>query len=82
MNRPWRSKAHGFGSQEAAMRCGWIMSIIGSVISGAAFAGEPFVQSNDTGGIISWSCEAEGQARAIAAYELHVFELAISSDYR
>ena len=51
------------------MRWGWVLSIVGIGISASAFAGEPFVQSNDTGGIISWSCEAEAQARAIAAYE-------------
>src|SRR5215471_10998612 len=58
-----------FGPQEVAMRWGWVFSIVGIGVSASAFAGEPFVQSNDTGGIISWSCEAEAQARAIAAYE-------------
>ncbi|HEY7301750.1 MAG TPA: hypothetical protein VH684_27995 [Xanthobacteraceae bacterium] len=50
---------------------GWrlILSIIGIGISTLSLAGEPYVHSNDTGGIISWSCEAEAEARSIAAYE-------------
>jgi hypothetical protein len=33
----------------------------------AAEADDTYVKGNDTGGIISWSCEAEAAARAIAA---------------
>jgi hypothetical protein len=51
------------------MRWGWILSIVGIGISASSLAGEPYVRSNDTGGIISWSCEAEAEAHAIAAYE-------------
>jgi hypothetical protein len=56
------------------MRWGWVSSIIGIGISASAFAGEPFVRSNDSGGIISWSCEAEANARAIASYECARFD--------
>jgi hypothetical protein len=51
------------------MRAGWISSIIGLGIGLAASAvqADPYVKSNDTGGIISWSCEAEAYALDIAA---------------
>ena len=51
------------------MRWGMILSIVGIGVSTSSLAGEPYVRSNDTGGIISWSCEAEAEAYAIAGYE-------------
>jgi hypothetical protein len=42
--------------------------VIGLVVGAtAAQAEDAYVKGNDTGGIISWSCEAEAAARAIAA---------------
>ena len=42
--------------------------IIGLMLSAsAAAAQDTYVKGNDTGGIISWSCEAEAAAPAIAA---------------
>ena len=49
------------------MRSGVIVALIGIFISTSAIAQETFVKGNDTGGIISWSCEAEAAAREIAA---------------
>jgi len=48
------------------------LEMIGSIFGvalgvSAALAQDTYVRGNDTGGIISWSCEAEAAARAIAA---------------
>jgi hypothetical protein len=51
------------------MRWCSVLLIIGIGMSAASVRAEPFVRSNDTGGIISWSCEAEAGARAIAFQE-------------
>ena len=56
------------------MRRGWAWLIVGIGISASSVGAEPFVKSNDTGGIISWSCEAEAEARDIAAYESARFD--------
>jgi hypothetical protein len=50
------------------MRIAWSMCVIGvalALMSGRAHA--QVYSGNDTGGIISWSCEAEALAPAIAA---------------
>ena|SRR5262245_29792437 len=48
------------------MRAGLV--IVGLILSAAAAAAQDtYVKGNDTGGIISWSCEAEAAAQAIAA---------------
>ena len=51
------------------MRVGLTSSIIGLCVGLAASAvqADPYVKANDTGGIISWSCEAEAYALEIAA---------------
>jgi hypothetical protein len=42
--------------------------VIGLILSASvASAQDTYVKGNDTGGIISWSCEAEAAAPAIAA---------------
>ena len=56
------------------MRWGSVLLIVGIGISASSAGAEPFVRSNDTGGIISWSCEAETHAREIAAYECARFD--------
>ena len=56
------------------MRWGWVWLIVGIGISASSVGAEPFVKSNDTGGIISWSCEAEAEARAIAFHECARFD--------
>ena len=49
------------------MRWGWM--VLGLILSASSLQAEPYVKSNDTGGIISWSCEAEAEARDIASYQ-------------
>ena len=56
------------------MRWDSVLLIIGLEISAPSVRAEPFVRSNDTGGIISWSCEAEAEARAIAFHECARFD--------
>jgi len=56
------------------MRWGSVLLIVGIGISASSVGAEPFVKSNDTGGIISWSCEAEAEARAIAFHECARFD--------
>src|SRR6476646_1157864 len=46
------------------MRVALVASMITTVLASAAQA--QYVKGNDTGGIISWSCEAEAAAQAIA----------------
>ena len=56
------------------MRWCSVLLIVGIGVSAPSVRGEPFVRSNDTGGIISWSCEAEAEARAIAFHECARFD--------
>ena len=56
------------------MRWCSVLLIVGIGISASSVGAEPFVRSNDTGGIISWSCEAEAEARAIAFHECARFD--------
>ena len=55
------------------MRAGCVLAVIGVLLSGACASAqdrevEPRVfRGNDTGGIISWSCENEALAKEIAA---------------
>jgi hypothetical protein len=48
------------------MRGALVGAAFATVLAAAAQA-EPYVKGNDTGGIISWSCEAEAAARDLAA---------------
>jgi hypothetical protein len=53
-----------------AMRVGWASLIVGlnvALAAATAQAQQPYLKGNDTGGIISWSCEAEVVAPALAA---------------
>jgi len=54
--------------QEAAMRRLAISAIVCSAMLGmvSAAQAQPYLKGNDTGGIISWSCEAELMAHQIA----------------
>jgi hypothetical protein len=57
------------------MRASFIVSVIGASVMGASVIGlsapgaqaQTYVKGNDTGGIISWSCENEAAALSIAA---------------
>jgi hypothetical protein len=40
---------------------------LGVALAATVASADPYVKGNDTGGIISWSCEAEAAALAIAA---------------
>jgi hypothetical protein len=44
-----------------------LLSIIGLIISVSVASAQAYVQGNDTGGIITWSCESEAAAQNIAA---------------
>src|SRR5262249_8004285 len=67
---PISGRAEGL---EGVMRAALVMIglVLGAMVCAgvtAALAGDlTYVKGNDTGGIISWSCEAEAAARAIAA---------------
>ncbi len=51
--------------------------ILGTILgASAASAQDTYVKGNDTGGIISWSCEAEVAAPAIAAEHCARFDKA------
>ena len=49
------------------MRAALMTAIVGLALSASLACADPWVKGNDTGGIISWSCEAEAMAPAIAA---------------
>jgi hypothetical protein len=48
------------------MRVALVASVIAPLLVSAAQAG-PYIQANDTGGMIAWSCEAEAAAFDIAS---------------
>jgi hypothetical protein len=56
--------------QEAAMRTAAVWAIVGAAMLGTGMIGtaqaQPYLKGNDTGGMISWSCEAELMAQQIA----------------
>jgi hypothetical protein len=45
----------------------WPMVTLAIGLSTSGTLAETYVKGNDTGGIITWSCESEAAARAIAA---------------
>ena len=49
------------------MRAALMTAIVGLGLCASLANADPWVKGNDTGGIISWSCEAEAMAPAIAA---------------
>ena len=44
-----------------------LLSIIGLIMSVSGASAQAYVKGNDTGGIITWSCESEAAAQDIAA---------------
>ena len=48
------------------MRLAWWLCVIGVLLVGTSAQAQVY-RGNDTGGIISWSCENEADAKAIAA---------------
>ena len=44
-----------------------LLSVIGLIMSVSGASAQAYVKGNDTGGIITWSCESEAAAQQIAA---------------